>query len=212
MKGALDTILDAVGRTPIVRLSNIGADIEANLYVKCEYLQPSGSVKDRMALRVIDRAVERGELPAGGTIVEATSGNTGSALALVAAVRGYKCLFVVPDKIGPEKIAQLRAFGAKVVVAPSAVEPGDPRSVMSVARRLANETPSSFFANQHDNHDNPLAHETTLGPEIWEQTEGELDAVVASLGSGGTLMGVGRHLCPSLLAHGHARYRPRRRR
>lgn len=194
MKGALDSILDAVGRTPIVRLSNIGADLEAELYVKCEYLQPSGSAKDRIARSLVDRAVSRGDLGTGGTIVEATTGNTGSALALVAAVRGYQCVLVVPDKIGPEKIASLRAYGAKVVVAPSAVEPDDPRSMISIATKIADETPNAFFVNQYENADNPAAHEATLGPEIWEQTGGELDAVVAGLGSGGMLMGIGRYL------------------
>ena len=194
MKGALSTILEAIGQTPIVRLSNVGADLEATLYAKCEFLQPSGSAKDRMAAAVIDRAVERGELSAGGTIVEATTGNAGSALALVAAVRGYKTVLVVPDKIGPEKIASLRACGARVVVAPSAVEPDDERSMRSVAKKLADETPGSFLVGQFDNDDHPAAYAASLGPEIWEQTGGELDAVVAGIGSGGLLTGVGRYL------------------
>lgn len=194
MKGALNTILDAVGRTPIVKLNKLGADLEAEICVKCEYLQPSGSAKARMAVRVIDGAEASGALHAGGTIIEATSGNTGAALAMVGAVRGYKCVFVVPDKIAPEKIAALRAYGAKVVVAPSTVEPDDPRSVISVAKKVAEGTPNAFFANQFENLDNPAAFEASLGPEIWEQTGGELDAVVAGIASGGTLMGIGRYL------------------
>ncbi|MCB9598470.1 MAG: pyridoxal-phosphate dependent enzyme [Sandaracinaceae bacterium] len=194
MQGAVDTILDAVGRTPIVRLSKIGAELEASLFAKCEYLSPSGSAKDRMARALVDAAEASGELHPGGTIVEATSGNTGAALALVAAVRGYKCVCVVPDKIGPEKIASLRAYGARVVVAPSAVEPDDSRSLRSVARRLAKSTPNAWFANQFEAAAGPAAYAASLGPEIWEQTGGELDAVVVGVGSGATAMGLAQFL------------------
>ncbi|HJL17567.1 MAG TPA: pyridoxal-phosphate dependent enzyme [Sandaracinaceae bacterium LLY-WYZ-13_1] len=194
MRGAVDTILDAVGPTPIVKLQRVGAELEADLYVKCEYLQPSGSAKDRMATRLVDAAEASGALEPGGTIVEATTGNTGAALAMVAAVRGYKSLFVVSDKTSPEKVAALRAYGARVVVAPSAVEPDDPRSVTSVAARLAEETPQAFYARQFESDENPGAHADRTGAEIWEQTGGEVDAVVAPLGTGGTLVGIGRHL------------------
>ncbi len=194
MRGAVGTILDAVGGTPIVKLERIGSDVEADIYVKCEYLNPAGSMKDRMAKHLVTRAEERGELVAGGTIIEATSGNTGAALAMIAAVRGYKCIFVMPDKMSQEKIASLRAFGARVVVCPTAVEPDDPRSYYSVAERLAKETPKSFYTRQYENPDNPAGHYASTGPEIWEQTGGEIDVLVAGLGTGGTITGTGRYL------------------
>ena len=194
MRGAVGTILDAVGPTPIVKLSRIGSELAVDLYVKCEYLHPSGSAKDRIAARMIDAAEASGALSPGGTIVEATTGNTGAALAVVGAVRGYKCIFVVPDKTAPEKVASLRAYGARVVIAPSAVDPDDARSVVSVARRLAAETPNAFYAAQFESVENPAAHGASTGPELWEQTGGEVDAVVAGLGTGGTLMGMGRYL------------------
>jgi cystathionine beta-synthase len=194
MRGAVSTILDAVGQTPIVKLQRVGADVAADLYVKCEYLNPAGSMKDRMTTHLVDRAEARGELAPGGTIIEATSGNTGAALAMIAAVRGYKCIFVMPDKMSPEKIASLRAYGARVVVCPTAVEPDDPRSYYSVAERLARETPGSFYTRQYENLDNPGGHYASTGPEIWEQTGGEIDVVVAGLGTGGTITGTGRYL------------------
>ncbi len=194
MKGAMDSILGAIGRTPIVKLRRVGAEVPADIYVKCEYLNPAGSMKDRMVLHMIDQAERRGELRPGGTIIEATSGNTGAALAMVAAVRGYRCIFVMPDKMSEEKIRSLRAYGAKVVVCPTAVEPEDPRSYYSVARRLVAETPNAFYANQYHNQDNPDGHYRSTGPEIWEQTGGELDVVVAGMGTGGTLTGTGRYL------------------
>lgn len=194
MHGAVDSILDAVGPTPIVRLSKIGVGLDAQLFAKCEYMSPSGSAKDRMARALVDAAARSGALAPGGTLVEATTGNTGAALALVAAVRGYKCVCVVPDKIGPEKIASLRAYGARVVVAPSAVEPDDPRSMRSVARRIAKDTPGAWFVNQFESEVGPTAYAESLGPEIWEQTGGELDAVVLGLGSGATAMGLSRYL------------------
>jgi cystathionine beta-synthase len=194
MKGALPNILGAIGHTPIVKLNRIGEDVAAQLYVKCESLNPAGSMKDRMVLYLVDQAEKRGELRPGGTIIEATSGNTGAGLAMLAAVRGYKCIFVMPDKMSQEKIASLKAYGAKVVVCPTAVEPEDPRSAYSVAKRLATETPNSFYANQYHNLDNPGGHYASTGPEIWEQTEGEVDVFVAGLGTGGTIGGTGKYL------------------
>lgn len=194
MRGAVPTILEAVGKTPIVKLQRVASDVAADVYVKCEYLNPAGSMKDRMTLHLIDRAEARGELQPGGTIIEATSGNTGAALAMIAAVRGYKCIFVMPDKMSQEKIASLRAYGARVVVCPTAVEPEDPRSYYSVAERLANETPGAFYTRQYENLDNPGGHYASTGPELWEQTGGEIDVLVAGLGTGGTITGTGRYL------------------
>lgn len=194
MKGALPNILGAIGNTPIVKLNRLGADVPANIYVKCENLNPAGSMKDRMVLNLIDEAEKRGDLKPGGTIIEATSGNTGAAIAMISAVRGYKCIFVMPDKMSQEKIASLRAYGAKVVVCPTAVEPEDPRSYYSVAKRLANETPNCFYSNQYHNLDNTQGHYRSTGPELWEQTGGEIDVLVAGLGTGGTITGTGRYI------------------
>jgi len=194
MKGALSNILGAIGKTPLVKLNRVAADVAADIYVKCEYLNPGGSMKDRMVLHMIENAERRGELKPGGTIVEATSGNTGSALAMVAAVRGYKCIFVMPDKMSQEKIASLRAWGAKVIVCPTAVEPDDPRSYYSVAKRIAQETPNCFYANQYHNPDNPGGHYASTGPELFEQTGGEIDVLCVGLGTGGTATGTGRYL------------------
>ncbi len=194
MMGAVPSILDAIGQTPLVKLQRIGSDVPADIYVKCEYLNPGGSMKDRMALRMVEEAEKRGELKPGGTIIEATSGNTGAALAMIAAVKGYRCIFVMPDKMSEEKIASLRAFGARVVVCPTAVEPEDPRSYYQVAKRLAEETPNSFYTRQYFNQDNPLGHYHSTGPELWEQTGGQLDVFVAGLGTGGTITGTGRYL------------------
>lgn len=194
MRGAVPTILQAIGNTPLVKLNRVAADVAADVYVKCEFLNPSGSTKDRMTPFLIEEAEARGELRPGGTIVEATSGNTGAGLAMVAAVRGYKCVFVMPDKMSSEKIATLRAFGAKVVICPTAVEHDDPRSYLEVAKRLAAETPNAYYANQAHNPDNPGGHHQSTGPELWEQTGGEVDVLVAGLGTGGTLGGTGRYL------------------
>ncbi len=195
MHGAKANILDAVGGTPIVRLNRVvPADLAAEIYVKCEYLNPAGSMKDRIGINIINRAEAEGRLKPGGTIVEATSGNTGAGLAMVAAVRGYRCIFVMPDKMSQEKISSLRAWGAKVVVCPTAVEPADPRSYYSVARRLSEETPNAILANQYHNPANPEAHYLSTGPEIWAQTNGEIDAFVSGMGTGGTLSGTGRYL------------------
>lgn len=194
MEGALQSILDAVGQTPIVRLNRVGSDVASEIFVKCEYLSPSGSVKDRMAARMVEAAVESGALLPGGTIVEATTGDTGLALAMLASVRGYLTAFVVPDKTSAEKIAMLRAYGSRVVVAPAGVEPDDPRSMRGLAKSLAEETPGAVFLDQFENTANPDAHAATLGAEILAQTGGNVDAVVAGIGTGGTLVGVGRAL------------------
>ncbi len=194
MKGAFNTILEAVGNTPIVRLHKVGKGVKSPLFVKCEYTNPGGSVKDRPALQIVDDYEKEGKLRPGGTIVEATSGNTGMGLAMAAAVKGYKCIFVMPDKMSEEKIAALRAFGAKVVVTPTNVEPEDPRSYYSVARRLAQETPGAVLANQYHNPSNPKAHVLSTGPEIWSQTGGEIDAIVICMGTGGTISGIGKYL------------------
>jgi cystathionine beta-synthase len=193
MKGALTDISKAVGNTPIVRLNRVAAGLPAEIYVKCEYLNPGGSHKDRLAANMLRRAEEEGLKP-GGTIVEATSGNTGASLALLAALRGYKCVFVMPDKMSQEKIAHLRAFGARVVVCPTAVEPEDPRSYYQVALRIARETTNSFYANQYHNPANPEAHYLSSGPEIWSQTGGDFEILCAGMGTGGTLSGTGKFL------------------
>jgi cystathionine beta-synthase len=192
MHGALEDIAKAVGNTPIVRLNRVASGVSAEVYVKCEYLNPGGSHKDRLAWNLLRRAEEKGLRP-GGTIVEATSGNTGASLALLAALRGYRCIFVMPDKMSQEKIAHLRAFGARVVVCPTAVEPDDPRSYYSVAKRLSAETPNSFYADQYHNPANPEAHYLSTAPEIWRQTNGEFDAFVAGMGTGGTISGCGKY-------------------
>ena len=192
MHGALEDITKAVGNTPIIKLNRVTAGVPAEIYVKCEFLNPGGSHKDRLAFNLLRRAEEAGLKP-GGTIVEATSGNTGASLALYAAIRGYKCIFIMPDKMSPEKIAHLRAFGAKVVVCPTAVEPEDPRSYYSVSKRIAAETPNCFYANQYHNPANPEAHYISSGPEIWAQTNGDFDAFVAGMGTGGTISGCGKY-------------------
>lgn len=193
MRGAVPNILEAVGSTPIVKLNRLTAHVAADIYVKLEYLNPGGSMKDRVAIRIIRDYEERGLLKPGGTVVEATSGNTGMGLALVAAIRGYRTIFVMPDKMSEEKIKSLQAFGARVVVCPTHVEPDDPRSYYSVSRRLAEETPGAVLANQYYNPANPEAHYVSTAPEIWQQTGGELDAFVAGMGTGGTISGCGRY-------------------
>jgi cystathionine beta-synthase len=193
MRGAKSDITQAIGNTPIVKLNKVTEGLAADIYVKCEYLNPMGSHKDRVARNMIQEAEARGLKP-GGTLVEATSGNTGAALAMMAAVRGYKCVFVMPDKMSQEKVANLRALGAKVVICPTAVEPEDPRSYYQVAKRIANETANCFYANQYHNPDNPTAHYKSTGPEIWEQCGPELDVLVAGLGTGGTISGTGKFL------------------
>jgi cystathionine beta-synthase len=193
VRGAVENVTQAIGRTPIVRLNTLCRDVQAQIFVKLEYMNPGGSMKDRVAVHIIRDAEEKGHLKPGGTIVEATSGNTGAGLAMVAATRGYQCIFVMPDKMSQEKVASLRAFGARVVICPTAVEPEDPRSYYSVSRRLVEETPGAFYANQYHNPSNPEAHYRWTAPEIWEQTGGEIDVFVAGMGTGGTLSGCGRY-------------------
>ncbi|OFW26857.1 MAG: hypothetical protein A3J28_13735 [Acidobacteria bacterium RIFCSPLOWO2_12_FULL_60_22] len=189
-----DNILQAVGRTPLIKLNRIAKGIPAPVYVKADQLNPGGSVKDRIAIRMVEDAEQRGLLKPGGTIVEATSGNTGWGLALVAAVRGYKVIFTINDKQSQEKMDALRALGAEVIVCPTAVAPEDPRSYYSVAKKLSEEIPNCCYPNQYANPTNPLAHYETTGPEIWEDSEGKVTHFVAGMGTGGTLTGVGRYL------------------
>lgn len=187
------TILETVGDTPLVALRRLGRSLPGRIAVKMESHNPGGSVKDRIAVAIVEDAERRGELRPGGTIIEATSGNTGMGLALVAAVRGYRSIFVMPDKMSDEKIRALRALGAEVVVTPTAVEPEDPRSYYQVARRLVEET-GGFYANQYHNPVNPDTHYRTTGPELWGQVGAELHTLVCGLGTGGTISGTGRYL------------------
>src|SRR5205809_7679665 len=189
-----DSLLDLVGNSPLVRLGRVGRDLECDLLAKVEMFNPGGSVKDRPAVAMIDAAERDGLLGPGGTIVEPTSGNTGAGLAIVAAQRGYRCIFVMSDKMGEEKVALLRSYGADVVVCPTAVPPEDPRSYYSTAERLVRETPGAFRPDQYSNAANPLAHEATTGPEIWRQTRGRVTHFVAGVGTGGTISGVGHAL------------------
>jgi cystathionine beta-synthase len=186
--------LEAVGNTPLVRLNRLTRDLKAEVYVKVDYMNPGGSVKDRIAITMMDDAEKRGLLKPGGTIIEGTSGNTGMGLALVAAVRGYKVVFTITDKQSKEKIDLLKALGAEVIVCPTAVEPDDPRSYYSVAKKLAREISNSFYPNQYENPMNPQAHYETTGPEIWADTEGRITHFVCGMGTGGTISGVGRYL------------------
>jgi cystathionine beta-synthase len=188
------TILDLVGNTPLVRLERVGADLDPLLLAKLEFMNPGGSVKDRIGLAMIEAAEKDGKLKPGGTIVEPTSGNTGVGLAIAAALRGYRCIFVMPDKVAREKIALLRAYGAEVIVCPTAVEPSSPESYYSVSNRLAEEIPGAFKPDQYSNQANPAAHYATTGPEIWEQTGGEVDVIVFSVGTGGTISGAAKYL------------------
>src|ERR687892_2078688 len=188
------TLLDLVGQTPIVRLDRIGRDVQPQLLAKLEYLNPGGSNKDRIGLAMIEAAEREGKLKPGGTIVEPTSGNTGVGLAIAAALRGYRCIFVMPDKMSQEKISMLRAYGAEVVITPTAVEPESPESYYSVSDRLAEEIPGGFKPDQYSNLSNPQAHYEVTGPELWEQTDGgDVAAIVISVGTGGTITGVGRY-------------------
>ncbi|HET9071720.1 MAG TPA: cystathionine beta-synthase [Acidimicrobiales bacterium] len=191
---AADSLLDLIGNTPLVRLDRTARDLSCTLLAKLEYLNPGGSVKDRPALRMIEAAEREGLLGPGGTIVEPTSGNTGVGLAIVAARRGYRCIFTMPDKIAEEKRALLRAYGAEVVVCPTSVPPEHPDSYYSVAERLAETTPGAFRPNQYANPHNPEAHVRTTGPEIWEQTGGRITHFVCAIGTGGTISGIGRYL------------------
>src|SRR5690242_18552273 len=187
------SVLDLVGGTPIVRLDRISRDVPGEVLAKLEFLNPGGSVKDRIGLSMIEAAERDGLLRPGGTIVEPTSGNTGAGLAIAAAIKGYRCIFVMPDKMSQEKIAMLRSYGAEVVITPTAVEPDSPESYYSVSSRLAEEIPGGFKPDQYSNAANPQAHYETTAPEILEQTGGEIDALVVSVGTGGTISGVGRY-------------------
>jgi cystathionine beta-synthase len=188
-------ILETIGRTPLVRLNQVVfGKVAANVYAKVEFFNPAGSIKDRIGLAIIEEAEKEGRLHAGGTIVEATSGNTGAGLALAASVKGYKCVFVMPDKMSEEKVRFLRAFGARVVITPTAVAPEDPRSYYSVAARIVRETPNSILSNQYHNPANPNAHYRFTGPEIWNQSAGKIDVLVAGMGTGGTISGTARYL------------------
>ncbi|WP_375406953.1 cystathionine beta-synthase [uncultured Amnibacterium sp.] len=188
------TVLDLIGDTPLVRLNHVTEGLTAQVVAKVEYVNPGGSVKDRIAIRIIDAAEASGDLLPGGTIVEPTSGNTGVGLALVAQQRGYRCVFVVPDKVGEDKRAVLRAYGAEVVVAPTAVAPEDPRSYYSVSDRLAREIPGAYKPNQYANPNGPASHYASTGPEIWAATDGWLTHFVTGVGTGGTISGTGRYL------------------
>ncbi|HXY72199.1 MAG TPA: cystathionine beta-synthase [Actinomycetota bacterium] len=189
-----DSFLDAVGDTPLVRLRGVTRGIAATILAKLEMLNPGGSVKDRIGLRMIEAAEREGLLRPGGTIVEPTSGNTGHGLAIAAAIKGYKCIFVMPDKMSQEKVALLRAYGAEVVITPTAVPPASPESYYRVADRLTEEIPGAFQPNQYFNQENPRAHYDTTGPEIWRDTDGKVDVLVAGVGTGGTITGTARYL------------------
>jgi cystathionine beta-synthase len=191
---AYPTVLDLVGGTPLVRLHRVGRELGPTLLAKLEYMSPGGSVKDRIGLRMIEAAEREGKLRPGGTIVEPTSGNTGVGLAIAAAIKGYRCVFVMPDKIAEEKRALLRGYGAEVVICPTAVPPESPESYYSVSNRLAEEIPGAYKPDQYSNQANPQAHYETTGPEIWEQTGGEVDAIVFTVGTGGTISGTARYL------------------
>lgn len=189
-----ESIVDAIGNTPLIRLNRVIGSLSGTIAAKVEYLNPGQSIKDRIAVKMIDDAEKNGLIKPGGTIIEGTSGNTGMGLALVAAVRGYNCIFTTTDKQSKEKVDLLRALGARVEVCPTNVEPDDPRSYYSVAKRLSEEIPNSYYPNQYDNLSNREAHYETTGPEIWEQTEGLVTHYVAGIGTGGTITGAAKYL------------------
>src|SRR6266568_20300 len=189
-----ESLIDLVGNTPLVRLRRVTRGVAATVLAKVEYFNPGGSVKDRIALRMVEAAEASGALRPGGTIIEPTSGNTGVGLAIVAVEKGYKCVFVCPDKVAADKVSVLRAYGAEVVVCPTTVSPDSPDSYYSVSDRLAKQTPGGWKPNQYANPANPQSHYLTTGPEIWEQTEGQVTHFVAGIGTGGTISGTGRYL------------------
>ncbi len=189
-----ENVLDAIGRTPLIKLSKIAGDLPITILVKVEYLNPGGSVKDRIGLAMVEDAERRGVLKPGGTIIEATAGNTGVGLALVAARKGYRCIFVMPDKMSEDKVNLLKAYGAEVVITPTSVPPDSSESYNGVAERLAREIPGAFRPNQFGNPKNPEAHYHTTGPEIWNDTDGRVDVFVAGMGTGGTISGTGQFL------------------
>jgi cystathionine beta-synthase len=194
MARELDNVLQAAGRTPLIRLHRIANGIKSPVYVKPEMLNPGGSVKDRIAIAMVEAAEREGKLRPGGTIVEATAGNTGAGLALVAAIKGYRCIFVLPDKMSQEKINLLKAYGAEVVITPTSVPPDSPDSYNGTANRLAAEIPNAFRPSQFENPNNPLAHYLTTGPEIWDDSGGKVEVFVAGMGTGGTISGTARFL------------------
>ncbi len=189
-----NNVLEAIGHTPLVRLNNITEGIKSEVYVKAEFVNPGGSVKDRIGLKMVEAAERDGTLKPGGTIIEATAGNTGVGLALVAAVKGYRCIFVMPDKMSQDKINLLKAYGAEVVITPTSVAADSPESYNGVADRLAKEIPNAYRPNQFENPNNPLAHYLTTGPEIWEDSEGRVEVFVAGMGTGGTISGTSKYL------------------
>lgn len=189
-----NSILETIGNTPLIKLQKVAKDVKATVLVKVEYFNPGQSIKDRVAIKMIEDAEREGKIKPGGTIIEGTSGNTGMGLALAAAVKGYKCIFTTTDKQSMEKVNLLRALGAEVKICPTNVEPDDPRSYYSVARRLSEEIPNSYYPNQYDNLSNREAHYETTGPEIWEQTEGKITHFAAGMGTGGTVTGTARFL------------------
>lgn len=189
-----NNILEAIGKTPLVKLGKLTKDVSSIIYVKAEFLNPGGSTKDRIGLKMIEAAEQAGTLKHGGTIIEATAGNTGVGLAQAAAVKGYRCIFVMPDKMSREKVDLLKAYGAEVVITPTSVSPDSPESYNGVADRLAKEIPGAYRPNQFENSNNPLAHYLTTGPEIWEDSEGKVDVFVAGMGTGGTISGAARYL------------------
>ncbi len=189
-----ESVPDVIGRTPLVRLRRVASEVRPTILAKVEYLNPGGSVKDRIGLALVEAAERAGLLRPGGTIVEATAGNTGVGLALAAAVKGYRCLFVLPDKMSEDKVNLLRAYGAEVVITPTNVPSDSPESYNGLADRLARELPNAFRPNQFANQNNPRAHYETTGPEIWEDTDGKVDVLVAGMGTGGTISGIGRYL------------------
>ncbi|TFG48374.1 MAG: cysteine synthase family protein, partial [Gemmatimonadales bacterium] len=189
-----DSVLDTIGWTPLIRLGRVGAGIRTPIYGKAEYANPGGSVKDRIGLAIIEDAERRGDLKPGGVIVEGTSGNTGVGLALAAALKGYRCIFTMPDKMSQEKVRLLRAYGAEVVITPTAVPPDHPDNYVNKAKRIVKETPGAVLANQFYNQVNPEAHYLTTGPEIWTQTGGRVTHFIAGAGTGGTVSGAGKFL------------------
>ena len=190
----LNSILETIGNTPLIKLNKITKDLPCTVLAKVEYFNPGNSIKDRMALKMLEVAEKEGKIKPGGTIIEGTSGNTGMGLALAACVKGYKCIFTTTDKQSKEKADILKAVGAEVIVCPTNVEPSDPRSYYSVSKRLATEVPNSWYVNQYDNLANRLAHYEQTGPEIWEQTEGRVTHLVVATGTGGTIVGTGQYL------------------
>src|ERR1051325_1883068 len=189
-----NNIIETIGNTPLVKLNKVVKEVRATVLAKVETFNPGNSIKDRIGMKMVEEAEKKGLLKPGGTIIEGTSGNTGMGLALVAAVRGYKMVFTITDKQSKEKVDLLKALGAEVIVCPTAVEPADPRSYYSVAKKLAREIPNSFYPNQYDNPMNPAAHYATTGPEIWEDTEGKITHFVCGMGTGGTIGGAGTDL------------------